>query len=851
MDVIDISSGSDGDDSDVEIVGSYGKILTRDDPLPLSAVRVDVNALKVNVPPHYTEVSNSRWTSPEMMIGKRLNYTSFKFMDLTEDDITTEKLTQDAYLIKKDCTDDIQNLNKQIFYANRSTLEDPLILTRNSDCGILKPKHHVDSQIQTQKQIDDVSLTSRQLLEIGESHDTELRTINCLIHLSEDHRQTCAQSRLRDDNREEPKGISDSRTTTTSNHPYVEPSLDESLSEVTKSLVKLEQKSSDFTTSQINGKIFQYQQDPTYWSDKESSFTTFMEHISREEEMEDDYLSTHISLASSSLSQDKAHHCFQGQSVCSSPEQLELNQTDSGQTDLSDQPSPLSPILGLQPTEPLDVDCLSYTSHNSEHSLLENESEMQLKTFKREEASNSPYLLLSCRQSETNCKVKDQGNRSRPKTMKGDKGNDSPIYLWQEWGDGDQVNADRQDRHFVCPVTLRKIMDGPTQTLIYEEDEGIGMPELLCRQSLSLVYSTIDEHYTEGTLQLLSDLLQPGYSPPKDITHHVLHDILLNPQCPYHLSLQAFNLLIRTQRHRMADRTNVPWDWDLLTLVIDNQEQIQDQTKRLRCEVVRMFFDYVLKTLEDDFQAKHSISALHQSIAKATLSCGEQFSRVRDVVKWLFSAIMKSTVHEDSKAERDEQIRMVSILQRMLSLALEVDRSPALNSAQLSQELFLMLIGKMHLRAHRMLLLESLQSKLVRCKLLEQLLDYSCPVKTCLPMSLSLLLHYMQNCTLASDPADGTERWQKWEELVHLLWMLLLSYNKAMKGCLYSSVTERRSRVGTLVYKQDDRLTKPAVCEAVETFLSRTQEDLGRALPLHIEESLTYLQDHLLDVCQF
>lgn len=29
---------------------------------------------------------------------------------------------------------------------------------------------------------------------------------------------------------------------------------------------------------------------------------------------------------------------------------------------------------------------------------------------------------------------------------------------------------------------------------------------------------------------------------------------------------------------------------------------------------------------------------------------------------------------------------------------------------------------------------------------------------------------------------DGTEKWRRWEELVHLLWMLLLSYNKAMKG---------------------------------------------------------------------
>lgn len=52
----------------------------------------------------------------------------------------------------------------------------------------------------------------------------------------------------------------------------------------------------------------------------------------------------------------------------------------------------------------------------------------------------------------------------------------------------------------------------------------------------------------------------------------------------------------------------------------------------------------------------------------------------------------------------------------------------------------------------RMLLLESLQSKLLRCKLLEHLLDYACPLKISLPMSLSLLLHFLKNCTLAPDP---------------------------------------------------------------------------------------------------
>lgn len=81
-----------------------------------------------------------------------------------------------------------------------------------------------------------------------------------------------------------------------------------------------------------------------------------------------------------------------------------------------------------------------------------------------------------------------------------------------------------------------------------DKGEAFGPPEELCHQALRLVHSTIEENHTEGTLQLLSDLLQPGYYLPKDITLHLLRDILLGPDSPHHLCLQAFHLLIRTQR---------------------------------------------------------------------------------------------------------------------------------------------------------------------------------------------------------------------------------------------------------------------------------------------------------------
>ena len=49
--LITISSDSDKDeDSDVEIIGCFSNVVKRDDPLPLSAVRVDVDAVKVNIP---------------------------------------------------------------------------------------------------------------------------------------------------------------------------------------------------------------------------------------------------------------------------------------------------------------------------------------------------------------------------------------------------------------------------------------------------------------------------------------------------------------------------------------------------------------------------------------------------------------------------------------------------------------------------------------------------------------------------------------------------------------------------------------------------------------------------------
>ena len=72
--------------------------------------------------------------------------------------------------------------------------------------------------------------------------------------------------------------------------------------------------------------------------------------------------------------------------------------------------------------------------------------------------------------------------------------------------------------------------------------------KVLPSQSLRLVYSTMEERLPEATVQLLADLLQPGFYPPKDISAHLLRGLLLGARCPLHLRVQAFDLLMKTQR---------------------------------------------------------------------------------------------------------------------------------------------------------------------------------------------------------------------------------------------------------------------------------------------------------------
>lgn len=430
---------------------------------------------------------------------KRQNSSVLTVVDLTETDIEngtnqeTENLPPDDSQVKKaQSTNKNQTSNKQDLKLQKSSSRDPTDFALQQDCGNSKPKQRrLDSQTQPQKQKVKARLHAAivkiRRLPFLETHVAELKKSRCFVYLNKDGTQMSLHPSQPDNYSEAPECISNLSRTTTSNGPHMDHSLDESSPKVVESLVRQEEQenSNEFTNTQLNANISPHLRSPadSPCSDKEVSVATSKTHVTREEERDDFCLPTLIpSPTSPSSSQDKAQSSLHKEVLCSKLEQLELDKAN-----LSDPSFPHSSTTGPNPSEPFGLDSMSRQvdpTPTSEHTLAESTSEWQLEEVKAHEPSNSSdFFFLP---SEPPLSTENMDDRSGAGTDRGDLGIDSPVsFLWQEEGsDGDEDNkesrfdidfraASREDRQFVCPVTLRKIMSGPAQSLVRHFSKSI------------------------------------------------------------------------------------------------------------------------------------------------------------------------------------------------------------------------------------------------------------------------------------------------------------------------------------------------------------------------------------------
>uniref|UniRef100_A0A8D0GMV0 SUMO interacting motifs containing 1 n=1 Tax=Sphenodon punctatus TaxID=8508 RepID=A0A8D0GMV0_SPHPU len=307
---------------------------------------------------------------------------------------------------------------------------------------------------------------------------------------------------------------------------------------------------------------------------------------------------------------------------------------------------------------------------------------------------------------------------------------------------------------------------------------------------------------------------------------------------------------------------------------------MEEQEKKFPGRI--LFLEYVIQTLEDDFQLKLQTRFLHRSIARMMLSCDKCFSNVKEVIRWLVAAVtgvgfphprqhLQKAKHPTSEISRDENStfslgldadqrineaeqeettplvfllqKVVVLLQRMLSIAVEVDRSPICNSNKIADVMFSSILN-ISKRCQREAILHSMECQLLRCKVLELIFHHSCEVPSSLPLSLTKILYFLNHFSLQLKYQDNEVTWQRWDEMLYNLNLLLLSYHNVVVGHLRNSLSDRMDLIidNAKPKLQSYDITPLNTELKVEDFSSRLLQILGEPLPPPIEEKIDLLK---------
>ncbi|XP_010860407.1 PREDICTED: SUMO-interacting motif-containing protein 1 [Bison bison bison] len=402
------------------------------------------------------------------------------------------------------------------------------------------------------------------------------------------------------------------------------------------------------------------------------------------------------------------------------------------------------------------------------------------------------------------------------------------------------------------------------QTLIPDKDtrENKGQKlEPIPHRRLRMVTNTIEENFPLGTVQFLMDFVSPQHYPPREIVAHIIQKILLSGSETLDVLKEAYMLLMKIQQLHPANAKTVEWDWKLLAYVME--EEGQNLPGRV------FFLRYVVQTLEDDFQQilRKQRQHLQQAIASTVLSCDKQPHNVRDVIKWLIRAVTEdrliqppnenqtspgkgilktSSSHPSSQPNLTKNANQLIIcqLQRMLSIAVEVDRTPTCSSNKIAEMMFGFVLDIPE-RSQREMFFTTMESHLLRCKVLEIIFLHSCETPTRLPLSLAQALYFLNHSTSLLKCQSDKTQWQKWDELVEHLQFLLSSYQHVLREHLRSSVIDRKDLIIKRIKpkpQQGDDISVVDVEKQIEAFRSRLVRMLGEPLVPQLQDKVHLLR---------
>ena len=270
-----------------------------------------------------------------------------------------------------------------------------------------------------------------------------------------------------------------------------------------------------------------------------------------------------------------------------------------------------------------------------------------------------------------------------------------------------------------CKVPLRKSeLDGRSK-----ED---GLSKCFTENQMNTIQSLREENFHQSVLATITSFMHHHRKPPPDLLFYLLNNILLSKQSK--CGTECIRILRQIQvLHPVVAmemiRQKITWEFVSMVAKLSGCGQVH---KAYSCLEVNasMALSFLVSVIEEEVNIKKF--SLVKTSANRLLSVNNQSSHIHDVVEWIGRSLMH---HKGERLDQNcgQNFCPLYLLQRMLTLSLLVSDRPEDSAARLADELVVVYVELQSIM-HKTLLLQSVQSHLLKSKLIEVIVTNCCPL---------------------------------------------------------------------------------------------------------------------------
>lgn len=270
-----------------------------------------------------------------------------------------------------------------------------------------------------------------------------------------------------------------------------------------------------------------------------------------------------------------------------------------------------------------------------------------------------------------------------------------------------------------CRVPLRKSeLDGRSK----EE----GLIKRFTENQMNTIQSLKEENFHESVLATVASFMHHHRKPPPDLLFYLLNNILLSKQSK--CGTECIRILRQIQvLHPVVAmemiRQKITWEFVSMVVKLSGCGQVH---KAYSCLEVNasMALSFLVSVMEEEVKIKKF--SLVKTNANRLLSVSNQSSHIHDVLNWIGQSLAR---HKGERLDQNcgQNFCPLYLLQRILTLSLLVSDRLEDSATRIADDLVVVYVEQQSI-THKTLLLQSVQSHLLKTKLIEVIVTNCCPL---------------------------------------------------------------------------------------------------------------------------